>query len=51
MSKICKNCGERIILVNGQTLRPYWTHQKAGASFMDGTYEYCRVKSATPLEE
>lgn len=43
----CKNCGERIVLVNYLTGQS-WTHQPAGASFQDGTHQYCHRTVAEP---
>ena len=43
----CKHCGERIVLVNYLTGQS-WTHQPAGASFQDGTHQYCHRTVAEP---
>lgn len=43
----CKHCGERIVLIN-YSMGPSWTHQPAGASFQDGTHQYCHRTVAEP---
>jgi hypothetical protein len=44
----CKHCGENIVLVENTIFNPYWTHQPAGAAFMDGMYQACRLVCAAP---
>ena len=47
----CKHCRERIVLINAGSRNEYWTHQPAGASFMDHTHNACRRTVATPAED
>lgn len=44
----CRNCGERIILVN-LAFGPTWRHQKAGETFNDGMHQFCHVNVAEPI--
>lgn len=43
----CRHCEARIIRVN-YAMGEKWVHQQAGASYLDGTYEFCRVTTAGP---
>jgi hypothetical protein len=47
MAEKCKNCNERIVLVNGQS----WTHQPEGSAFQDNQYVWCHLKIAQPKEQ
>lgn len=44
----CRHCGARIVPTKFLD-REHWTHQPAGAAFMDGQYEFCKRTVATPL--
>ena len=46
----CKNCGQRIILVNF-TIGQMWMHQPEGYAFQDGMHEFCRITRAMPKTE
>lgn len=47
----CKHCGARIVRTNDWAGRPSWTHQPAGAAFMDYRHEFCHQTTAEPAEE
>lgn len=46
----CKHCRKRIVPTNDWAGRPSWTHQPAGAAFMDGQHQFCEITVATPAE-
>lgn len=46
----CRHCGEHVRFFNF-ALGPKWMHQRPGAAFQDGAYEYCRRAVAEPEED